>query len=85
VIGTQPTGRIEGIFITATAHQGLIVTANGKSARLAIIDDNDNVLAAGADVAIEAEAVAVNSYRNFLKAEGHLVVMSAPLTEDSTR
>jgi hypothetical protein len=85
VIGDQPTGRIDGIFITATAHQGLMVMVNGKPARLAIIDDQNNVLAAGADVAHEAEAVAVNSYRNFLKAEGHLVVMSVPLIEDSAK
>ena len=82
MIGDQPTGMIAGVFITATAHQGLMVVVNGKPARLAIIDDNDKVLAAGKDVAREARAVAVNSYRNFLKAEGHLVVMSVPLDAD---
>jgi len=54
-------------------------------ARLAIIDDQNNVPAAGADVAREAEALAVNSCRNFLKAQGHLVVMSVPLTAASAK
>jgi ParB/RepB/Spo0J family partition protein len=36
-------------------------------------------IAAGADVAREAEAVAVNCYRSVLKGQGHLRVMSAPL------
>lgn len=74
MIGTQTTGAIEGVVITAVAHEGLTVLANGKPARLAIIDDDGNVLAAGADVAREAEAVALNCYRNFLKGNGHLRV-----------
>lgn len=74
MIGTQPTGAIEGVVITAVAYEGLSVLANGKPARLAIIDDDGNILAAGADVAREAEAVALNNYRNFLKGQGHLRV-----------
>lgn len=74
MIGTQPTGAINGVVITAVAHEGLTVLANGKPARLAIIDDDGNVLAAGDAVAREAEAVALNCYRNFLKGNGHLRV-----------
>lgn len=74
MIGDQPTGTIPGVVITAVIHEGLTVLADGKPARLAIIDDDGNILAAGDDVAREAEAVAVNSYRNFLKGQGHLRV-----------
>ena len=74
MIGTQPTGAIDGVVITAVAYEGLSVLANGKPARLAIIDNDGNILAAGADVAREAEAVALNNYRNFLKGQGHLRV-----------
>lgn len=74
MIGDQPTGAVPGVVITAVIHEGLTVLANGKPARLAIIDEAGNILAAGDDVSREAEAVAVNCYRNFLKGQGHLRV-----------
>jgi hypothetical protein len=79
VIGTQPTGAIEGVVISAVSHEGLSVTVNGKPARLAVIDEDGVVIASGPDVAREAEAVAVNSYRNLLKGNGYLRVLSNPL------
>ena len=78
MIGEQPTGNIEGVRIQAVAHEGLSVTVDGKPAQLAIIVDGQ-VIAAGADVAREAEAVAVNCHRNFLKGQGHLRVLSEPV------
>jgi hypothetical protein len=79
VIGTQPTGRIEGTVITAVSHEGLRVQVNGKPARLAIVDEDGCIIAAGPQVAAEAEAVAVNSYRNMVAGQGHLRVLSKPL------
>jgi hypothetical protein len=79
VIGTQRTGRIEGVFITAVAHEGLTVTVNGKPGKLAILTEDGTVVAEGADVAREAQAVAVNLYRNFLIGEGRIRVISDPL------
>lgn len=81
MIGTQKTGRIEGAVITAVSHEGLTVQVNGKPARLAIVDDEGRVIAVGRQVAAEAEAVAVNSYRNMLAGQGHLRVLSKPLQE----
>ena len=81
MIGTQPTGAIEGVVISMVAHEGLTVTAHGKPARLAIISEDGQVLAAGDDVAREAEAVAINSYRQFLQCKGHLRVLSKPISE----
>jgi len=79
VIGTQPEGTISGVVISAVAHEGLSVTVDGKHARLAIITDDGRVIAIGDQVAKEAEAVALNSYRNFLKGQGYLRVNSAPI------
>jgi hypothetical protein len=80
MIGTQPTGAIEGVVISAVAHEGLRVTVDGKPARLAIVDDAGQVITASPLVAREAEAVALNSYRSFLQGKGHLRVLSNPLT-----
>lgn len=79
MIGTQPTGTIDGVVISAVSHEGLVVTVNGKPAKLAIVTDDGQVIAAGDDVAREAEAVAVNCYRGFLKGKGFLRVLSKPI------
>jgi hypothetical protein len=79
VIGHQPTGAIDGVVISAVSHEGLSVCVNGKPARLAIVLEDGTVVSAGADVAREAEAVAVNSYRNMLQGRGFLRVFSVPL------
>ena len=79
MIGTQPVGTIIGVVISAVSHEGLRVTVDGKPARLAILTDDGQVIAAGADVAREAEAVALNCYRNFLKGQGYLRVNSEPI------
>lgn len=79
MIGTQPTGHVPGVVISAVAHEGLTVTVNGRPARLAVVLDDGTVVAAGRDVAREAQAVAVNLHREFLKGNGHLRVLSAPI------
>ena len=79
MIGTQPTGAIDGVVISAVSHEGLTVTVNGKPAKLAIVTDDGQVIAAGDVVAREAEAVAVNCYRNILQGKGFLRVLSVPL------
>lgn len=75
MIGTQPTGTLPGIVITAVSHEGLSVTVDGKPARLAIINEAGEIVAAGDQVATEAEAVAVNNYRQFLQGKGYLRVV----------
>lgn len=75
MIGTQPTGTISGITIEAVSHIGLSVTVNGRPARLAIVTDDGQIVSSGDEVAREAEAVAINSYRNFLKGKGFLRVI----------
>ena len=80
MIGEQLTGAIEGVHIHAVVFEGLTVTVNGVPAQLAIITADGNIIAAGKDVAREAEAVAINCHRNFLKGQGHLRVLSNPIS-----
>lgn len=80
MIGTQPVGTISGVVISAVSHEGLRVTVDGKPAKLAILSEDGSIIAVGDQVAREAEAVALNSYRNFLKGQGFLRVISAPIT-----
>ena len=79
MIGEQQTDTIPGVRIQAVSHEGLTVTVNGRPGRLAIVTDDGEIIAAGKDVAREAEAVAVNCYRNVLKAQGWLRVLSNPI------
>ena len=82
MIGTQPTGNVPGVVISAVAHEGLTVTVDGKPARLAVVSEDGTIIAAGRDVAYEAQCVAVNLYREFLKGNGHLRVLSAPISDE---
>lgn len=78
-IGQQPVGNLGGIVISAVSHEGLRVTVDGKPARLAVVTDDGIVIVSGDQVAREAEAVAVNSYRGFLQGKGFLRVLSKPI------
>lgn len=79
MIGAQPVGALGAVIISAVSHEGLSVTVDGKPARLAIITDDGRVIAAGDQVAREAEAVAVNNYRSFLQGKGFLRIMGKPI------
>lgn len=79
MIGQQPTGALPGVVISAVSHEGLSVTVNGKPARLAVVTDDGQVIAAGGAVAREAEAVAINCYRQTLQGKGYLRVLGAPI------
>ena len=81
MIRRQYTGAINDVVISAQSHTGLKVTVHGKPALLAIVTANGEVIAVGDLVAKEAEAVAINAYRNFLAGKGHLKVYSRPLHE----
>ena len=78
MIGTQKTGTVPGVVISAVAHEGLTVLVDGKPARLAIVTDDGHVVAAGADVEREVRAVSVNCYRLVLEGRGHLRALSRP-------
>jgi hypothetical protein len=79
VIGEQAIGRLPDVEISSVAHEGLGVTVDGRRAQFAIVGENGTIIAVGEQVAREAQAVAINSYRNFLQGNGHLRVRSAPI------
>lgn len=79
LIGTQPTGAIEGVVITDRLGDGLSIKAHGRAARLAVVL-GDSVIVDGEDVAHEFEAVAVDSYRNLLQGQGWVRVFSNELS-----
>jgi hypothetical protein len=76
MIGDQPEGTISGVVISAVSYETMKVTVDGKPARLAVIDDDGNVVAAGPQVAKEVQSVVINCYRNFWKGKGFLRVNS---------
>lgn len=78
MIDTLPAN-LKQTEISAVCYSGLqIRTADGKPARLAIIDDDGKVIEAGDDVAAAAWNVAIASYRQFMIGQGHLRVFSRP-------
>lgn len=79
MIGTQPTGAIDGVVISAVTHEGLSVTVDGRPGRLAVVTDDGQVVVMGQQVAREVRNVAVNCYRAMLQGQGHLRVMSPPI------
>lgn len=79
MIGEQPTGMIQGVVISAVAHERLTVLVDGQPAQLAVITKDGQVVAVGEDVAREARAVSVNCYRRFLQGTGRLRVYSKPI------
>lgn len=65
--------------ITAQAHTRYrITTPDGRPARLAIIDDAGNVVAAGDDVTRDCWLVAIEAQENLWKGMGHLKVTTKP-------
>jgi len=79
MIGTPKTGALKASNISATISQGYTVTtADGRPAKLAIIDDQGNVVESGEAVRQELWNVCIKTQRNFWIGQGHLRVMSAP-------
>lgn len=70
--------------ISAVSFEGLtITTTDGRPARLAIIDDNNQVIEAGDDVAAAVWNVSIDCHRRFLTGEGYLRVYSGPTATGS--
>jgi len=74
-----PNPQLQAARISATASTGFSCsTAEGKPARLAIVDDAGNVIEVGADVAWAAWRVCIEVQENYWEGMGHLVVHSSP-------
>lgn len=81
MIGTRPTGAIEGVSIAAVSQQSLTILVDGKLGCIAVTDEVGNVVARGPFVARAAVSVAINCYRNLWRGLGHLRVNSEPVTD----
>jgi hypothetical protein len=68
------TSTLPGIVISTAAAQPLTVTVNGKPARLAIVTDDGQIVAAGPDVAAQARAAVAEAQVAYWRGEGHLRV-----------
>ncbi|MEX6677961.1 hypothetical protein QWI18_18760 [Pseudomonas sp. W2Oct36] len=79
---TLPEAVIKGVV-----YEGFTCsTRAGNRLRLALVDDNGNVVAAGAEVEREAWSVCIQVQHNFWIGQGHLRVLSKPVpfaTEDA--
>lgn len=74
-----PNPQLQASRISATVSEGFTATtADGKPARLAIIDEAGNVIEAGPDVAWAAWKVCIEVQENYWEGMGHLVVHSSP-------
>ena len=79
MIGIPETGTLQHGCISANVTSGYqFSTADGRPARLAIVDDQGNVIEQGDAVAREAWNVCIAVQKNFWIGQGHLVVHSAP-------
>lgn len=79
MIGIPTTGTLQHGCISANVSSGYqLATADGRPARLAIIDADGNVIEAGEAVEREAWNVCIAVVKNFAIGQGHIVVHSAP-------
>ena len=79
MIGTPKVGTLDSAIISGVCHEGLTITlADGRHARLAVIDDDGNIIEAGPQVAQECWNVTLAVYRNFMIGKGYLRVHTSP-------
>lgn len=79
MIGIPETNTLALAIISAVCFEGLRVqTKDGRPAKLAIIDEDGNIIEAGEAVAKEAWNVTLASYKNMMIGQGHLRVFSEP-------
>ncbi|KQT10814.1 hypothetical protein [Ramlibacter sp. Leaf400] len=81
LIGEQETGRVKGVIISASGINGISVTVNGRTARLAVVTA-DGEIVTGDAIAKEVFNVSVNAYRDFLRGMGYLHTHSTPPPTD---
>lgn len=72
---TLPSATISGV-----SHQGFTCTTrDGKKLRMALVDDDGNIVDAGHHVAQEAWNVCIQVQHNFWIGQGHMRVLSKPI------
>lgn len=75
ITDTLPTATISGV-----SHTGFTCsTRDGKKLRMALVDEEGNVVDAGQHVAQEAWNVCIQVQHNFWIGQGHMRVLSKPI------
>lgn len=80
MIGIPPTGNLEKVLIGGHFRHGPIITSkeSGVPLRLAVIGPDGAIIEEGQSVAIELWNVAIATYKNFMRGQGHLIVYTEP-------
>ena len=79
IVGEQ-TALAGTMQLSAVVHEGIRIDhPEGKICRIAIIDENGQVVAGGEDVTKAVFDVAIGAFQNLLKARGHLRTYSKPI------
>ena len=74
-----PSPELSNAIISANASSGFIATDRaGKSLRMALVDDQGNIVEAGDDVRWAAWSICTTALHNLWECQGHLVVHSSP-------
>lgn len=69
--------------IGAVIFEGITVTdGQGLPAQLAVIDGQGRIVASGPEIAKAAWSASIEAYRNYLKGNGHLRALRAPMLDD---
>lgn len=75
MIAEPKTNTLPGAVLSGVVYDGLrCTTRDGKPARLAVLDEDGNIIAEGREVEREAWNVTLLVYRQFLQGQGHLRV-----------
>ena len=75
IAGQPKTGTLANSIMSARCFEPFAVTTrDGRPARIAIIDDQGNIIDAGDAVAKEAWNLMVAVYKNYLVGQGHVRV-----------
>jgi len=81
-----PNPTLKGANLKATVSTGFTASGpNGQPARMAIVDEQGNILAEGDDVAWAAWRVCVEVQENFWEGQGHLVVHTNAPTQSHSK
>ena len=79
IVGEQ-TAQAGTMQLSAVVHEGIRIDhPEGKPCRIAIIDENGQVVAGGEDVTKAVFDVAIAAFQNLLKARGHMRTYSKPI------
>lgn len=74
-----PNPELANAIISATSSSGFIATTrDGKPLRMALVDDDGNIVEVGNDVRWAAWSVCSIAIHNLWECQGHLVIHSSP-------